>query len=65
MKIKLSHYASNENGMSLQICPESDIEFELLRSFYAHGEMKIGHPCKASYGTGFYINWKPKEENPE
>jgi hypothetical protein len=47
MKVALNVYAHAENGMSIQLMPETEFESAFLKSF-ASGETKFsgeGHPC--------------------
>ena len=64
MYIKLKSYMSAENGLSLQIYPETNVEEELLRGFFKHGNMETGHQCKAEGKTGFYLKWKQEPTPP-
>lgn len=56
MKVKLVNYEHAENGVSLQLIPESDVEEQLLRSIWKHGKMNLGHPGKEQGGIGFYVS---------
>ena len=58
MQVKLQNYQHAGNGISLQLYPETDVEEELLRGLWMHGNLKTGHPCKAKGDTGFYVEWK-------
>jgi len=63
MKVKLTSYAHADNGISLQIIPETDAEDAILRGFWRHGNLNTGHPCgEGVSATGFYIGYKFKEE---
>lgn len=55
MKLKLITYAHASNGLSLQLCPETEVEQGLLKSIWQHGVLETGHPCGEMGGTGFYI----------
>lgn len=58
MKVKLQNFEHEENGISLQLFPDTDVEEQLLLGLWLHGEMKTGHPCQAKGATGFYVSWK-------
>ena len=58
MKIKLVTYEHADNGISLQVIPETDEEEALLHGVFKHGKMELGHPCKEKGGIGFYLSWK-------
>ena len=63
MKIEMVNYEHAENGISLQICPETDVEEGLLRGLFQHGKAETGHPGNAKGNTGFYLNWKQPNED--
>lgn len=56
MNIKIKNYEHCENGISLQIVPETDAEEQLLKGIFKHGKLETGHPCKEFGNTGFYIS---------
>lgn len=55
MKVKAGSYVHKENGFFVQLIPETDVEEEILRALYRHGEMRLGHPMDERGSTGFYI----------
>lgn len=56
MKVKLNDFVHEENGLALQLLPETETEGELLKAFLSHGRIESGHPCEAKFGgLGFYI----------
>lgn len=58
MKVELQSYTHASNGVSLKLIPETNVEEELLRGLWRHGELKTGHPCGAQGNTGYYLQWK-------
>lgn len=65
MKIKLNTYHHSDNGISLQVVPETDEEESLLRGIWKHGKLDVGHPCAERGSTGFYVKWQNKDPAPE
>jgi len=55
MKVQIVNYVHPDNGISLQLMPETELEIALLKSFWTHGTLGTGHPCSAPGGTGYYI----------
>ena len=62
MKINLHDYIHGENGLALEIMPETAVEKELLRAFFHHGELSIGN---GPSGIGFRIKWNPGKDRDE
>jgi hypothetical protein len=62
MRVKLNIYQHSSNGLSLQLMPETQEEFVLLKGLWKHGKLKTGHPSDDKVGNpGHYINWDLKE----
>lgn len=70
MKVRLTTYLHSQNGVSLQLVPETPVEESLLKGVWNHGKLKTGHPSKAEQevnvkycaSTGFYVTWDQKNE---
>lgn len=60
MKVKIVTYGHAENGISLQVIPETDEEEALLHGLWKHGRMELGHPSGEKGGIGFYVSWRQK-----
>jgi hypothetical protein len=45
MKIELVTFLARENGLTLRLVPDNEIERELLKGFVAHGKLEFadGH----------------------
>ena len=55
MKLKLYTYVHEENGIALQVIPETEPEQVLLDALWRFGRLDIVHTCNNSVSTGFIV----------
>jgi hypothetical protein len=63
MKVKVVNYKHPENGISIQMIPETEFECGILKGMWLHAELNTGHPCGEMGDTGYYISWKPVKKS--
>ncbi len=60
MKVKLATFVHCDNGLSLFLVPESDIERQLLQGFFKHGSLEKCNGIADDSEQGFCIQWRCK-----
>lgn len=63
MKTKLKSYVHSENGLSLQLIPETEMEEGILTVIFKHGEMEITHSSGEQGKRGYSLSWMMTDEN--
>jgi len=58
MKVKLYTFLHAANGLNIELIPETEQEFELLRGVWRHGKLNTCYANHSKYGCGFAIEWR-------
>lgn len=60
MKNEIQIYTGAQNGLSLNVIPETDEEEQVLLGLWRHGRLELVHPGDSGAKRGYSIQWSFK-----